>query len=130
MIYFEMGSQGDGTKPESFFPTVESFIGETGTFLAPDALKNKGKGCPAGCTVDGKEAMGAMAFPEITLAAGAHVDYILLGGMTEDPKLAEQAAEMFARPNRQMLPLNRQKITGMGWSIFPLKPETPKKTVI
>ena len=47
------------------------------------------------CTVDGKEAMGAMAFPEITLAAGAHVDYILLGGMTEDPKLAEQAAEMF-----------------------------------
>ena len=41
MIYFEMGSQGDGTKPESFFPTVESFIGETGTFLAPDALKNK-----------------------------------------------------------------------------------------
>lgn len=80
MIYFEMGSQGDGTKPESFFPTVESFIGETGTFLAPDALKNKGKGCPAGCTVDGKEAMGAMAFPEITLAAGAHVDYILLGG--------------------------------------------------
>ena len=95
MIYFEMGSQGDGTKPESFFPTVESFIGETGTFLAPDALKNKGKGCPAGCTVDGKEAMGAMAFPEITLAAGAHVDYILLGGMTEDPKLAEQAAEMF-----------------------------------
>ena len=95
MIYFEMGSQGDGTKPESFFPTVESFIGETGTFLAPDALKNKEKGCPAGCTVDGKEAMGAMAFPEITLAAGAHVDYILLGGMTEDPKLAEQAAEMF-----------------------------------
>ena len=83
MIYFEMGSQGDGTKPESFFPTVESFIGETGTFLAPDALKNKGKGCPAGCTVDGKEAMGAMAFPEITLAAGAHVDYILLGGMTD-----------------------------------------------
>ena len=95
MIYFEMGSQGDGTKPESFFPTVESFIGETGTFLAPDALKNKEKGCPAGCTVDGKEAMGAMVFPEITLAAGAHVDYILLGGMTEDPKLAEQAAEMF-----------------------------------
>ena len=95
MIYFEMGSQGDGTKPESFFPTVESFIGETGTFLAPDALKNKEKGCPAGCTVDGKEAMGAMVFPEITLAAGAHVDYILLGGMTEDLKLAEQAAEMF-----------------------------------
>ena len=22
MIYFEMGSQGDGTKPESFFPTL------------------------------------------------------------------------------------------------------------
>ena len=43
--------------------------------------------------MDGKEAMGAMAFPEITLAAGAHVDYILLGGMTEDLKLAEQAAQ-------------------------------------
>ena len=48
MVYFEIGSQGDGTKPEAFFPTVESFIGETGTFLAPDALKNGKKGYPAG----------------------------------------------------------------------------------
>ena len=84
MIYFEMGSQGDGTKPESFFPTVESFIGETGTFLAPDALKNKEKGCPAGCTVDGKEAMGAMAFPrESPLASRSSMSIISLhlGGM-------------------------------------------------
>ena len=95
MVYFEIGSQGDGTKPEAFFPTVESFIGETGTFLAPDALKNGKKGYPAGYTVDGKEAMGALVFPELVLAPGAHADYILLGGMTEDPQQIKEAANDF-----------------------------------
>ena len=69
-----------------------------------------------------------MAFPEITLAAGAHVDYILLGGMTEDPKLAEQAAEMFCTTKQADAAFEQaKKVTGMGWSIFPLKPETPKE---
>ena len=95
MIYFALGSRGDGTAPESFFPTVESFIGETGTFLAPDALKEHKTGCPAGTSVEGKEAMGALVFPEITLNENEHAEYILVNGMSEQMQEIEKTADAF-----------------------------------
>lgn len=95
MIYFALGSQGDGSAPEAFFPTVESFVGESGTFLAPDALKENRKGCPAGISVDGKEAMGALVFPEITLKAKEQAEYILINGMSEQMQEIEKTVHDF-----------------------------------
>ena len=37
--YFVYGSDENGEKPESFYPTVEEFIGEGGTFLNPEAVR-------------------------------------------------------------------------------------------
>ena len=34
--YFVYGSSGNGESPESFYPTVEQFIGEGGSFLIPE----------------------------------------------------------------------------------------------
>ena len=48
MIYYVAGSTENGENPVSFFPTVASFIGESGTFLAPEALAKNQKGCGAG----------------------------------------------------------------------------------
>ncbi len=73
--------------------------------------------------------MGGMAgFRTQKIKSRNHMSIIFLPGMT-GIRSWQNSRNVLLRPNRQMLPLNRQKITGMGWSIFPLKPETPKKTL-
>ena len=36
--YFVAGAEGDGTKPEAFYPVVEDFIGEGGSLEVPEAV--------------------------------------------------------------------------------------------
>jgi cellobiose phosphorylase len=83
-IYYVLGSAGDGTAPETFYPTVEGFLGEGGTFLHPRAVYERAEGVPAGTEIDGREAMGGIRFPAVTLEAGQSVVYILLLGIAED----------------------------------------------
>lgn len=85
--YFVFGSQEDGGGPESFFPTVKEFVGAGGTFLAPEALKEGKKGCPAGIKKSGMEAMGGIVFPEITLKPGESRSYTVMLGVTEDREM-------------------------------------------
>ena len=61
-----MGFGPDEQQPEAFYPTVESFLGEGGTYLQPRAVIENLPGVPAGATAAGREAMGAFRFP------GAH----------------------------------------------------------
>lgn len=42
--YFVYGSKEDGTKPETFYPTNEMFIGEGGSFLNPEAVRTVKEG--------------------------------------------------------------------------------------
>ena len=88
-----IGSDENGNDPESFFPTAESFIGESGTFIAPEALAEKKKGCKAGEKIDGKEALGAMSFAEVTLEPGEAKEYIIVSGMTEEVSEITRTAE-------------------------------------
>lgn len=83
-IYYVLGSTGYGIAPTGFFPTVESFIGEGGTYTHPRAVYEQQGGYPAGTTEAGKEAMGAMVFPQVTLAPGEATDYIVLLGTAAD----------------------------------------------
>ena len=48
--------------PESFYPTVEQFIGEGGSFLIPEAVRTEKAGAKAGEKFQGKEAVGAIKF--------------------------------------------------------------------
>ena len=41
--YFVYGSEGEGTEPESFYPDVEMFIGEGGSFLIPEVVREEKK---------------------------------------------------------------------------------------
>ena len=95
MIYYVAGSTENGENPVSFFPTVASFIGESGTFLAPEALAKNQKGCGAGKEFAGEEALGAMTFAEIMLAPGQAREYIVVSGMTESEEEITRTAEAF-----------------------------------
>ncbi len=79
-IYYVMGCMGDGQPPESFYPTVEDFLGEGGTFTHPRAVYEQRPGVPAFQSAAGKEAMGAFRFPPVSLAPGEKTDYIVLLG--------------------------------------------------
>ncbi len=83
-IYYVLGSGGDGKAPESFYPTVDSFIGEGGTFLRPRAVYEGREGVLSGAGADGREAMGGLRFQPVTLGPGQTADYVVLLGIAED----------------------------------------------
>ena len=80
-IYYVLGSAGNGEKPAAFYPTVEDFIGEGGTFLRPRAVCERAEGLPAGVEINGREAMGGIRFPAVILKPGQSAGYILLLGV-------------------------------------------------
>lgn len=79
-IYYVLGCTGDGHSPESFYPTVEDFLGEGGTYTHPRAVYEQYAGCPPFSKAAGKEAMGALRFGKVSLAPGEKADYIILLG--------------------------------------------------
>lgn len=81
--YFVYGSSGNGESPESFYPTVEQFIGEGGSFLIPEAVRTEKTGAKAGEKFQGKEAVGAIKFANRIIKPLETVSYIMLAGLTE-----------------------------------------------
>ncbi|MDD6504531.1 MAG: cellobiose phosphorylase [Lachnospiraceae bacterium] len=83
LTYYVCGVGGMGEKPESFYPVAENFIGEGGTYTHPRKLLENEKGVPAGVQFEGKEALGGIRFPEVTLHPGQSISYTVLIGATE-----------------------------------------------
>ena len=84
LTYYVHGSEGNGDKAESFFPTTESLIGEGGSFLRPEAVVMDKTGMPAGTKIAGREAVGGLKFAKKALAPGEECVYILRIGAEED----------------------------------------------
>lgn len=82
-IYYVSGRSGSGQCPECFFPTVEQFVGEGGTYTHPRAVYESTFGVLPGYAVNGREAMGAFRFPTVTIAPGSKVEYIVLLGVAD-----------------------------------------------
>ncbi len=92
--YYAMGYTGQGSLPESFYPTVEDFIGEGGTFTHPRAVYEQYPGHPPKSRAEGKEAMGAFRFETVSLAPGETADFIvLLGVENEEEEIAAIARQ-------------------------------------
>lgn len=83
LTYFVAGAAGNGTKPLSFYPTVDAFIGEGGTFTHPEAVYRNKEGMPSGMEIAGKEAMGGIRFEEVTLNADETAEYIIIMGIAQ-----------------------------------------------
>lgn len=82
--YFVLGFDEKGHKPESFFPTVEGFLGEGGSFSKPRSVYRQEQGVAAGEHFDGMEAVGGLKFAKATLEPGQEITYIVLIGVTDD----------------------------------------------
>ena len=99
-IYYVCGCSGSGQAPESFYPTVEDFLGEGGTYTHPRAVHENRPGIPAGSTAAGKEAMGAFRFPGIRLSSGEEAEYILLLGVEDNEEDISRIFEKYNTPDK------------------------------
>ncbi len=90
VVYGVLGGAEEQEAPVGFYPMVEEFIGEGGSFENPKAILQKTEPVKAGATLDGYETMGAISFAEVTLAPGEDKTYIVVlgyGSSKEDFKL-------------------------------------------
>lgn len=90
VCYYVCGVTGDGEVPKAFFPTVEEFIGEGGSYTRPRAVWEDHPGVPAGTEIEGKEAVGGLKFAKTVLASGKSCSFtILLGATKNSGEIAE-----------------------------------------
>ena len=109
MIYYVYGCSGAGEAPESFFPTVEEFLGEGGTYTHPRAVCERRTGVPSGSFAAGREAMGAFRFPEVHVAPGEEADYILILGAEDNRESISQIYEKYNTPDKVKKALDETK---------------------
>ena len=93
--YFVAGVTGDGQAPEEFYPTVDHFLGEGGTFTHPGALYRNLPGVKAGEDFAGKEAVGAFQFADVTLAPGEESVFTILLGISPEGEDLTPVIERF-----------------------------------
>lgn len=81
VIYGVLGATNEADPPVSFYPTVEEFIGEGGSFEQPRALYTKDiVAVTAGEKVAGYEALGGLVFEKVTLRVGEERSYLIAMG--------------------------------------------------
>ena len=108
-IYYVMGCSGKGDAPERFYPTVEDFIGEGGSYTHPRAVYEQADGYPCGHTDAGKEAMGAFRFSKIALGPDEKADYIVLLGVEEDRKDIQKIFQKYNTSHKISHALNQTR---------------------
>ncbi len=108
-IYYVAGCTGNGAAPVSFYPTVEDFLGEGGTYTHPRAVYEQYPGCPSFSSAAGKEAMGAFRFKDVTLAPGEKAEYIVLLGTENEEADIQNIYEKYNTSTRVLSELERTK---------------------
>ncbi len=83
LAYFVSGITGNGEKPVDFYPVVEDYIGEGGSFTRPWKVVKNEEGVPAGTCFEGKEALGGIRFPAVVLAPQEKASYTVVMGIAE-----------------------------------------------
>ncbi|MDE6620297.1 MAG: cellobiose phosphorylase [Lachnospiraceae bacterium] len=107
LIYFVTGTGGNGEKPRSFYPTVDIFVGEGGTFTHPEAICRNKAGVPSGIEIAGKEAMGGIRFEEITLKPDETAEYVLIVGIAEQEEEIDRVIAKYDSAFKAKQELNR-----------------------
>lgn len=93
VTYFVCGFDGNGKAPEDFYPVVEDFIGEGGSFERPEAVVKNKKGVAAGSAFAGLEAVGGLHFGETTLAPQETARFTILLGAVRAGEFSGSAAD-------------------------------------
>lgn len=108
-IYYAVGCTGGGQLPAAFYPTVESFIGEGGSYTHPRAVYEQYPGVAAGTRADGREAVGAFRFEKVSLAPGEKADYIVLLGMEDDAEIIRNIFQKYNTAGKVRAALDETK---------------------
>lgn len=99
-------------KSDFYYPTVEDFIGEGGTYTHPRTVYEGYKGVPAHSLAAGKEAMGAFCFSSFTLAPGEKTDFILLSGIADSKEEIENIFEKYNTSDKVKMHWKKPEFTG------------------
>lgn len=109
-VYYVFGVEGSGAYALGTFPTVESFLGEGGTFERPEAvLQDQEPRLLAENERQGKEVCGAIKFNTITLKPGEKKDYVIGIGIHTSRKEALADFDLFASGEKFELALEANK---------------------
>ena len=97
ITYTVLGAEGDGTAPTGFYPVMEDFIGEGGSFDWPEAIIHTEKmPSPAGSTVDGYEALGGLRFRTVELQPEESHSYIVIMAILDEGGESSQLISTYA----------------------------------
>jgi cellobiose phosphorylase len=101
VTYAVLGVEADGTGPSAFYPVVEEFVGEGGTFDWPEAVvSTPDRAYRAGQRIAGYEAMGGLRFRMLTLGPAESRAYTLILDIHEDEVDPEELVERYAREGK------------------------------
>lgn len=96
ITYGVSGATESGEMPVGFFPVVEDYIGEGGSFEVPEAImKSKEPIIGANVKIDGYEAIGALSFTKIKLNPSESKSYIVAIGFAEEGINYEEMAKKY-----------------------------------
>lgn len=115
-MYYILGQEGDGTAPVSFYPDVDSFIGETGNLEAPESLirlsgdDSPAGTVPAGTVVNGQEALGGLVFGTITLKPGETKEYTVFSGICNEETQWKKVLAEFTDSEAVKLAFEKNKL--------------------
>ncbi len=90
LTYFVYGMTGTGEKPKDFYPIVEDYIGEGGSFSQPQKVRKNEEGIFAGNSFEGGEALGGIRFDSIKLALEEQAVYTIVMGITQKEEEMEE----------------------------------------
>ncbi len=107
LTYFVCGVSGEGKAPVGFYPVVEDYVGEGGSFTRPRALIENKEVLKAGSMAEGKEAIGGIRFDKVTLEPKQSVCYTILIGATEDEKVIEDAIAALSTKDQVLAELKK-----------------------
>jgi len=89
--YFVLGYSRNSHPPLGMFPTLESFCGERGSILMPEAvIKNLSPYKKKIKAFDGKECCAALRFRRIALKPLNEVNFVLIMGIADEEKIITQ----------------------------------------
>lgn len=94
-MYFVYGFSGDDKKPHSYYPTVDSYIGEGGTYTNPTAIRNVMSDVSAGEMIEGKEAFGGINFDETVIRPKEVKTYTIIAGIAENESMLSRIEKRY-----------------------------------
>ncbi len=95
--YYVLGFDENGQVPEAYYPVVQSFVGEGGSFLKPRSVWRQEPGIQAGVNFDGMEAVGGFRFSGTELGRNEEITYTVLIGVAQSDEEVKEVIKRLSK---------------------------------